>query len=467
MKATIINNGAADLLAWKCEEEDFAFGTRLVVKESQQAVFFRDGQALEVFGPGMHVLETGNLPFLQKLAKRFGKYFHCQVYYINHQIHREVRWGLSQRVTAMMELEPGKMAPLSIGAGGAMDIQVDPAQVTRFLTYLLGTGAALTRNDIWAQFQTMLNSFIQSHLTMALEQYQANVFTMNKYLPQINEILLEQLRPEFEEYGIILKKFYVKQLIMPEDDPIYCHAKLVYEKRYAATAQQELSQELEMKQREHKVRMASLEQQKKMIDAQTQAGVTATIAQGEAARRNLEGITSVQEHQFDTMKEMIHSGAFAPGTGGGSGMAGVGDMFGDVMKMSMGVQMFKEVGGVMKDTMGTAAQMTQGMTSVAAAPVPTPAPAPTPTQSETWTCECGQANPTNMNFCGMCGTRRPAPQPATWTCSCGQENPGNMNFCGMCGARKPAPAPMPWTCACGQENPATMNFCGACGARRG
>ena len=56
----MVDEGRTDVMAWKCATEDFEFGARLVVHESQAAVFFRDGQAVEVLGPGMHVLETRN-----------------------------------------------------------------------------------------------------------------------------------------------------------------------------------------------------------------------------------------------------------------------------------------------------------------------------------------------------------------------------------------------------------------------
>ena len=78
MRTMIVDEGRTDVLAWKCATQDFEFGTRLNVHESQAAVFFRDGQLIEVLGPGMHVLETRNFPFLRFFTKlRFGKYFHA------------------------------------------------------------------------------------------------------------------------------------------------------------------------------------------------------------------------------------------------------------------------------------------------------------------------------------------------------------------------------------------------------
>ena len=52
---------------WKHPCEDFNTTTQLIVHESQEAIFFMNGQALDLFGPGRHTLETQNIPLLKKL----------------------------------------------------------------------------------------------------------------------------------------------------------------------------------------------------------------------------------------------------------------------------------------------------------------------------------------------------------------------------------------------------------------
>ena len=49
---------------WKHPCEDFHYLTQLIVHESQEAIFFMNGQALDLFGPGRYTLETQNIPKL-------------------------------------------------------------------------------------------------------------------------------------------------------------------------------------------------------------------------------------------------------------------------------------------------------------------------------------------------------------------------------------------------------------------
>ena len=56
-----------DVLVEKSVVENFNTKSQLIVNESQEALFYKDGRALDLFGPGRHSLNTENLPFLKKL----------------------------------------------------------------------------------------------------------------------------------------------------------------------------------------------------------------------------------------------------------------------------------------------------------------------------------------------------------------------------------------------------------------
>lgn len=122
---------------WKHPCEDFNSMTQLVVHESQEAIFFMNGQALDLFGPGRYTLETENIPKIGKLLNRATgdtSPFHCEVYFINKTEQMSVKWGTDSKV---QYIEPTYGFPLSIGASGEMSLCVDDSR--KLLVKLVGT----------------------------------------------------------------------------------------------------------------------------------------------------------------------------------------------------------------------------------------------------------------------------------------------------------------------------------------
>ena len=371
MRTMIVDEGRTDVLAWKCATQDFEFGTRLNVHESQAAVFFRDGQLIEVLGPGMHVLETRNFPFLRFFTKlRFGKYFHAEVYFVNLSVQMSLPWGTRDRVNVMLEVEPGKAMPLDVGASGTMNVQPDPDQVKEMLVWLVGTGEELTAESLRDKFNSMLNTKIKTFLGRVLQMQNMNAFTLDQHLNDVSQALFGVLEPDFRKYGVWLREFYVDAFALPEDNPAFQDARRLAEGRYIQHGKLDLEYELKLKQAEKEAELARLEGEKTLVEADVAARANVTTAQGEAVRRSLEGITSVQEHQFATLDRMVEAGGAGSAAAGGSGGdgSGLGDMtgfFGDVMKMGIGLEMMRNMGDVMKDAMNGAGQAGANMAQAA------------------------------------------------------------------------------------------------------
>lgn len=116
--------GEDSSLIWRHPAQDFNTSSQLIVHESQEAVLFRDGMALDTFGPGRYTLETQNIPVLNKLVNLptgGESAFHCEVYFINKTVQMALRWGTDARVRF---LDPLTGVPLEIGAYGEMNLQV-------------------------------------------------------------------------------------------------------------------------------------------------------------------------------------------------------------------------------------------------------------------------------------------------------------------------------------------------------
>lgn len=147
---------------WKHHLEDFNSLTQLIVHESQEAIFFMNGQALDLFGPGRYTLETENIPQIGKLLNRTTgdkTPFHCEVYFINKTEQMAIKWGTDSKVQFM---EPTYGFPISIGASGEMTLKA--ADSRKLLIKLVGTENTFTQSTITQYFRGILNTKIKTYL---------------------------------------------------------------------------------------------------------------------------------------------------------------------------------------------------------------------------------------------------------------------------------------------------------------
>ena len=145
--ASIIKyEGSGDTLVWKHPIEDFNLGSQLIVHESQEAIFFRDGQALDTFGAGRYTLETQQLPLLEKLYKLptdTEGTFHSEVYFVNMATQMGIKWGTDSKVRLF---DPTSGLHVELGASGEFNIRVVNAR--KLLLRVVGTTSMLRQDDL-------------------------------------------------------------------------------------------------------------------------------------------------------------------------------------------------------------------------------------------------------------------------------------------------------------------------------
>jgi predicted RNA-binding Zn-ribbon protein involved in translation (DUF1610 family) len=177
--ASIIKyEGDADTLVWKHPIEDFNLGSQLIVHESQEAIFFRDGQALDLFGAGRYTLETQQMPILEKLYKLptdTEGTFHSEVYFFNLIHQMAIKWGTPEKINF---LEPMTGAPISIGARGVLNFRI--ANARKLLLKLVGTGGKLTRQDLMADGEGNIRNYFRSLIQLTVSTNLANIITGEK-----------------------------------------------------------------------------------------------------------------------------------------------------------------------------------------------------------------------------------------------------------------------------------------------
>lgn len=377
---------------WKHPVEDFNSLTQLIVHESQEAIFFMNGQALDMFGPGRYTLETGNIPKIGRfLNRQVGDEspFHCEVYFINKTEQMAIKWGTDSKVEY---IEPVYGFPIAIGASGEMSLRADDSR--KLLLKLVGTEDALTRQKLVTYFRAFLMTRVKTYIARVIKQKSINIFEIDENLTSFSEDLHQLLIPDFEEYGIALERFLVTTVVKPEGERQYEKFKELNFRQYADIAEAKLRQQTD-------IIYAQTEAQKKIIDSQA-----------EATKRVQEGYTYAQERGFDVAEKAAQNEASGQFTNMGIGlgaMAGVGGAVGGL------------VGDSINNVMGGAAQMNT---------------VPVAGQAGAMFCEnCGAALPAGAAFCDECGT--PVPVDDTKCSNCGYvfERPGK--FCPKCGTKRP------------------------------
>lgn len=491
--ASIIKyEGDADTLVWKHPIEDFNLGSQLIVHESQEAIFFRDGQALDTFTAGRYTLETQQLPVLEKLYKLptdTEGTFHSEVYYFNLIHQMAIKWGTPEKINF---LEPMTGAPISIGARGVLNFKI--ANARKLLLKLVGTGGKLTRQDLMADGEGNIRNYFRSLIQLTVSTNLANIITgekldilqLDQQKMRLSAAMLTALQASFEEYGLVITEFLIMGIMLPQKGDLgYDALQTILQMRQKDLTKSAIQTETEIKLAEleakkqldiriqenvaeveiaHrkavaqkgetsvleaqyagqvKVAEATGETQAERLRMQLEMERKLQTAQIEAEEMRLKGYNQKDVMQADVQK--AYAGALGQmGANGGGGSS----MLGDIAGLGITLGAMGSVMGMTKDAMAPMMQM--GAQAVA----------PTATG---WNCTCGQTNIAS-NFCPNCGGKKPEPQ-SGWNCAaCGQQNI-TSNFCPNCGAKKPA-EDAGWNCAaCGQTN-ITTNFCPNCGAKK-
>lgn len=432
--------GSNEVLAHKHPNEDFTIGSQLIVHESQEALFFKDGQALDLFGPGRHTLVTNNIPKVRdymKLGTGGINVFHAEVYFINKVTMMGVKWGTDSKIRLF---DPASGLYIEIGASGSFNLQVNDSR--KLVLRLVGTTEGLLQSEIVGdgvsygagKFKALITTTVKANLARIIKENDINILEIDAYLDLISDKLMKYINTDLDEYGLVMPEFYVTSIVTPDDDPNYIKLK-----------QQYADKTLKVRDEEVKKAEAEAAMERKMVEAQTVAQVKVVGAQGDAdallikAQAEAQAYKMQAEAEAEEMKmkgytyqqetaRQVGMEAMQNGITGGSG-SGAGGGIGDVA--SLGVTL-GAMGGVMNMTkealnpiMSSSQQVGQGFGNQING------------GAAGWTCaSCGKTGITSK-FCPDCGTTAPAPAPAAagWTCpACGKTGI-TSKFCPDCGVQ--------------------------------
>src|SRR5574341_642166 len=188
---------------------DYRIGSQVIVREAQTAVFFRDGNALDVFKAGRHTITTANIPLLiDWIGKAFNDRtpFPAEVYFVSMKEFANKKWGTPQPIIVR---NPGMGLGVALLQGfGTYSFQVHDPQM--FVTKIVGTQGSYRTSDIEDRLRTMLLSKLQDVLGETGAKH--SVPEIIGLTEEIGAGVRAKTQDDFEALGLTLKTFYVGNL---------------------------------------------------------------------------------------------------------------------------------------------------------------------------------------------------------------------------------------------------------------
>lgn len=363
-----------DIIVWKASKEDFNNNTQLIVMESEEALFVKDGVVVDTVTAGRHTLTTANFPFIEKLQRKISggiNPYSASIYFVDKAHKLEMLWGTDSPIQ-MRDAEFD--FAVGVRARGSYSIQIKDAK--KFFVKMVGNTELFTKESIEDMFRTAFQMKIKTAIATIMKQSKLTILDMNTELEAISQAVEGNLAEILDEYGIRLVNFYVSDISIPESDPNYAKINEIY-----ATAHSKMIEE-------------------KVL--------------GESWNKQ-----TAKELLKDVANNPGAGGAAAMGAGMGMGMASAG-IFG-----SLAGQLFAPMSNTQTQQNNNVNQH-QPQTSRFA-------PKSQAKETKKIKCpQCGNEVPEGSKFCGNCGTKV-----EEVVCkNCGKKLEPDARFCGNCGTRR-------------------------------
>ena len=187
-----------------------SLGSQLIVRENQSAVFFRDGRALDTFGPGRHTLTTANLPVLKRVVgAAFGgkSPFRVEVYFVSKRVFTNAKWGTQEPVP----FRDKELKMIRIRANGIYSYRVEQPQL--FVNKIVGTESITDRNEI----ENFFKNVIISRLTDFLGETYSTIFDLARDYDELSAGAKSRIDEDFDKYGLNLTDFYIRSITPPPE----------------------------------------------------------------------------------------------------------------------------------------------------------------------------------------------------------------------------------------------------------
>jgi membrane protease subunit (stomatin/prohibitin family) len=204
-----------DVLVWKYPKDNVVLGSQLIVNQSQEALFFKDGRALDLFGPGVHTIIADNVPILQKLVNLpFGGKtpFAAEVFFINKTSRLDYKWGTRSPIPVE---DPKYRLLIQVGAFGQFGLRVNDSR--KLVTGLVGTMPVWDGGQATEYFKGLVLTKVKDNIAKFLVVKSISIVEITAFLDELSKIADAAIREELARFGLELVNFFITSITVPDD----------------------------------------------------------------------------------------------------------------------------------------------------------------------------------------------------------------------------------------------------------
>src|ERR1044071_1681879 len=189
---------------------DIKLGAQLIVQENQAAVFFRDGKALDTFGPGRHTLTTNNIPLLTRLLSiPFGgtSPFQASVMFVARHTFQDLKWGTKEPIP----FRDTELRMVRLRAFGKYSLRVTDPQL--FVGSIVGTRGIVSTEAIGS----FLRDIVVARLNDLLGENLKTIFDLPAYYDELAAGVKSRVAEDFTKQGLELVDLIISAITPPEE----------------------------------------------------------------------------------------------------------------------------------------------------------------------------------------------------------------------------------------------------------
>lgn len=189
---------------------EIKYGAQMVVRESQAGIFFYNGKAVHVFGPGRHTLKTANIPILNKIMGipwGLESPLRAEAYMVNTKVFPNLKWGTREPVAFKDE----QLGLIRLRAFGMFNVQI--VQPLLFINSLVGTMASFTVPDL----SDYLGKVIVSRFNDFLGENMDTILNLPSRYDEWSAGLRQRLQEDFRHFGLSLNQLFINSITPPPE----------------------------------------------------------------------------------------------------------------------------------------------------------------------------------------------------------------------------------------------------------